>query len=99
MPAVGPRYDARRKRVRVAVFITAGAIMASSALGGTRFSGWRWLPRALDITLIIVFCAVSVNSGGSPRGRRGVSGLGGHDPALGGRPAGQAGAGWLWCRG
>lgn len=44
MPAIDPRYDACRKRARVAMFITAGAIMASSALGGTRFSGWRWAP-------------------------------------------------------
>lgn len=83
MPAIDPRYDARRKRARVAVFITAGAITVSSALEGTRFSGWRWLPWALGITLIIVFCAVSMNSGG-PRGRRQMSGLGGRDPALDG---------------
>jgi hypothetical protein len=93
MPAIDPRYDARRKRARVAVFITAGAIVASSALGGTRFGGWRWLPWALGITLIIVFCAVSMNSGGSPRGRRGMSGmsgLGGRDLALGSRLDGLA---------
>ena len=90
MPAIDPRYDARRKRARVAVFITAGAVVASSALGVTRFSGWRWLPWALGITLIIVFCAVSMNSGGSPRGRRGMSGLGGRDLALGGRLDGLA---------
>jgi hypothetical protein len=27
MPAIDPRYDARKKRARVAMFITAGAIM------------------------------------------------------------------------
>jgi len=41
MPAIDPRSDARRKRARVAMFINAGAIMASSALAETRFSGWR----------------------------------------------------------
>jgi hypothetical protein len=90
MPAIDPRYDARRNRARVAVFITAGTITVSSALDGTRFSGWRWLPSALGITLIIVFCAVSMNSRGGQRGRREMSGLGGRDPALGGRLDGQA---------
>ena len=90
MPAIDPRYDARRNRARVAVFITAGTITVSSALDGTRFSGWRWLPSALGITLIIVFCAVSMNSGGGRRGRREMSGLGGRDPALGGRLDGRA---------
>ena len=48
---------------------------------------------ALGITLIIVFCAVSMNSGGSSRGRRGMSGmsgLGGRDLTLGGRLDGLA---------
>ena len=83
MPAIDPRYDARRKRARVAVFITAGTIAVSSALDGTRFSGWRWPLWTLGITLIIVFCAVSMNSGGGPRGRREMGRLGGRDPALG----------------
>jgi hypothetical protein len=87
MPAIDPRYDARRNRARVAVFITAGTITVSSALDGTRFSGWRWLPWVLGITLIIVFCAVSMNSGGGPRGRREMSGPGGRDPALDGQAA------------
>ena len=85
MPAIDPRYDARRKRARVAMFITAGAIMASSALGGTRFSGWRWAPWVLGLTLIIVVTAISMNSGGGPRGRRGISGLSGRDRAAGDR--------------
>ncbi len=67
------------------MFITAGAIMASSALGGTRFSGWRWAPWVLGLTLIIVFTAISMNSGGCPRGRRGISGLSGRDRAAGDR--------------
>ena len=62
MPAIDPRYDARRKRARVAMFINAGAIVASTALGGTRFSGWRWVPWVLGVTLIIVFTAISMNS-------------------------------------
>jgi len=83
MPAIDPRYDARKKRARVAVFITAGAIAASSALVGTRFSGWRRLPWALGIALIVTFCAISMNYGGGPRGRRGTaSGLSGRDQAL-----------------
>ena len=85
MPAIDPRYDARRKRARVAMFITAGAIMASSALGGTRFGGWRWAPWVLGLALIIVFTAISMNSGGGPRGRRGISGLSGRDRAAGDR--------------
>jgi hypothetical protein len=44
MPAIDSRCDARRKRARVAVFITAGTITVSSALDGTRLVGWRWLP-------------------------------------------------------
>jgi len=85
MPAIDPRYDARRKRARVAVFITAGAITASSALDGTRFSGWRWAPWVLGLTLIIVLTAISMNPGGGPRGRRGMSGLSGRDRAAGDR--------------
>ncbi len=83
MPAIDPRYDARRKRARVAMFINAGAIVASTALGGTRFSGWRWAPWVLGVTLIIVFTAISMNSGSGPRGRRGISGLSGRDRAVG----------------
>ena len=75
MPAIDPRYDARRKRARVAMFIAAGTTIASSALDGTRFVGWRWALWALGLTLIIVFTAISMNSGGGPRGRRGISGL------------------------
>jgi hypothetical protein len=77
MPAIDSRCDARRKRARVAVFITAGTITVSSALDGTRLVGWRWLPSVLGLTLIIAFCAVSMNSGGGPSGRREMSGLGG----------------------
>ena len=83
MPAIDPRYDARRKRARVAIFINAGAIVASTALGGTRFSGWRWAPWVLGLALIVVFTAVSMNSRSGPRGRRGISGLSGHDRAVG----------------
>jgi hypothetical protein len=90
MPAIDPRYDARRNRARVAVFVTAGTITVSSALDGTRFSGWRWLPSVLGVTLIVVFCAVSMNSGGGRRGHREMSGPGGRDPALGGRLDGRA---------
>ena len=85
MPAIDPRYDARRKRARIAMFITAGAIMASSALGGTRFSGWQWAPWVLGLTLIIVFTAISMNSGADPRGRSGISGVSGRDRAAGDR--------------
>ena len=85
MPAIDPRYDARRKRARVAIFINAGAIVASTALGGTRFRGWLWAPWVLGLTLIIVFTAISMNSGGGPRGRRGISGLSGRDRAAGDR--------------
>ena len=85
MPAIDPRYDVRRKRARVAMFIAAGATVASSVLDGTRFSGWRWAPWVLGITLIIVFTAISMNSGGGPRGRSGISGLGGRDRAAGDR--------------
>ena len=83
MPAIDPRYDARRKRARVAIFINAGAIVASTALGGTRFSGWLWAPWVLGLTLIIVFTAISMNSRGGPRGRRGIGGLSGRDRAAG----------------
>jgi hypothetical protein len=83
MPAIDPRYDARRKRARVAMFINAGAIVASTALGGTRFSGWRWAPWVIGVTLIIVFTAISMNSRSGPRGRRGISGLSGRDRAVG----------------
>ena len=102
MPAIDPRYDARRKRARVAVFITAGAIVASSALGVTRFSGWRWLPWALGISLIIVFCAVSMNSGGSPRGRRGSAGSAVVTSLWAAAWTAwwrTGGTGWSWCRG
>jgi hypothetical protein len=85
MPTIDPRYDARRKRARVAMFIAAGATIASTALDGTRFSGWRWAPWVLGLTLIIVFTAISMNSGGGPRGRRGISGLIGRDRAVGDR--------------
>jgi hypothetical protein len=85
MPAIDPRYDARRKRARVAMFIAAGTTIASSALDGTRFVGWRWALWALGLTLIIVFTAISMNSGGGPRGRRGISGLSGRDRAAGDR--------------
>jgi len=71
MPAIDPRYDARKKRARVAMFITAGAIVVSSALDGTRFSGWRWVTWVLGLTLIIVFCAISMNASGGLRGSLG----------------------------
>jgi hypothetical protein len=86
MPAIDPRYDARKKRVRVAQVITTGAIVASSVLDGTRFSGWEWVPWVLGLTLIIIFTAISMNSAGGPRGRRGINGLGAHGRACG-RPA------------
>jgi hypothetical protein len=94
MPAIDPRYDARRKRARVAMFINAGAIVASTALGGTRFSGWRWAPWVLGVTLIIVFTAISMNSGGGLGGRRGGSGLSGRDQAAGDRFDGLAAHRW-----
>jgi hypothetical protein len=77
MPAIDPRYDARKKRVRVAMFIAAGATVVSSALGGTRFRGWQWVPWVLGLSLIIVFCVISMNSGGGLRARRGMSGMSG----------------------
>lgn len=83
MPAVDPRRDARRKRARVAMFITAGAVVASSALDGTRFSGWQWAPWVLGIALIIVFTAISMKSGGGLRGRAGIGGFSGRDQAAG----------------
>lgn len=67
MPAIDPRYDARKKRARVAMIIMAGAIVVSSVLGGTRFSGWQWEPWMLALSLIIIFCAISLNSGGGLR--------------------------------
>lgn len=76
------------------MFITAGATIASSALGGTRFSGWRWAPWILGLTLIIVFTAISMNSGGGPRGRLGISGLSGRGRAAGDRCDGLAGRRW-----
>ena len=85
MPPIDSRYDARKKRARVAMFINGGAIVASSALGGTRFSGWRWAPWILALTLIIVFTAISMNSGGGLRGRPGIRGLSGRDRAAGDR--------------
>jgi hypothetical protein len=85
MPAIDPRYDARKRRARVAMFISAGATVVSSALDGTRFSGWRWAPFVFGITLIIVFCAISMNSGGGVRGRREMSGLGGRGRVAGDR--------------
>jgi hypothetical protein len=94
MPAIDPRYDARRKRARVAMFIAAVATVASSVLDGTRFSGWRWAPWALGLTLIIVFTAISMNSGGGPHGRRGISGLSGRDRAAGDRSDGLVAHRW-----
>jgi len=86
MPAIDPRYDARKKRARVAMFITAGATVASSALDGTRLSGWQWAPWVLGLCLIIAFCAISMNSGGGLRTRRGMSGMSGM--------SGLSGRGW-----
>ena len=44
MPGIDPRSEARKKRARIGAFITAGAAVASSALSGTRFSAWEWVP-------------------------------------------------------
>jgi hypothetical protein len=94
MPAIDPRHVARRKRARVAMFITAGATMASTALGGTRFSGWQWTPWVLGLTLIIVFTAIAMNSGGGRRGRRRISGLSGRDRTAGDRFGGLVAHRW-----
>ncbi|MGH3150492.1 MAG: hypothetical protein ACRDOB_07165 [Streptosporangiaceae bacterium] len=59
------------------MFITASATVVSSVLDGTRFSGWQWAPWVLGLTLILVFTAISMNSGGGLRGRRGMSGISG----------------------
>jgi len=97
MPAIDPRYDARKKRARVAMFIGAGATVVSSALSGTRFSGWQWAPWVLGISLIIVFYAISMNSREGLRMRRGTSGttgLGGRGRGAGDRPDGVAAYRW-----
>lgn len=94
MPAIDPRYDARKKRARIAMFINASAIVVSTALGGTRFSGWRWVPWVLGLTLILVFTAISMNSGGGLRGRRGISGLTGRGQAAGDRLDGMVAHRW-----
>ena len=75
MPAIDPRYDARRKRVRVAMFITAGAIMALLGTGRNAFQRLATgTVELLGLTLIIVFTAISMNSGGGracpPRDQR-----------------------------
>jgi len=100
MPAIDPRYDARKKRARVAIFIAAGATVVSTTLSGTRFSGWIWVPWVLGIGLIIVFSAISMHSGGGLRARRGTSGtsgtsgLGGRDRGAGDRPDGLTAYRW-----
>jgi hypothetical protein len=97
MPAIDPRYDARKKRVRVAMFIAAGATVVSSALDGTRFRGWQWAPWALGISLIIAYCAISMNFGRGLRARRGTSGmigLSGRDRGAGDGPDGMVTCRW-----
>lgn len=96
IPAIDPRYDARKKRARVAMFISAGATVVSSALSGTRFSGWQWVPWVLGLSLIIVFCAISMNSGGlrTRRAISGMSGLSGRGRGAGEQSDGRAAHRW-----
>lgn len=96
MPGIDPREDARKKRVRTAVIITAIAATASAALSGTRFSAWQWLPWILGLILIIVATTIAMAASGyRPGGGRGgrggsVSGRGRHDD----EPAGPATRRW-----
>jgi hypothetical protein len=94
MPFIDPREEARKKRVRVAVVITACAAMASAVLSGTRFNAWQWAPWVLGIIAIAVFTAIAMAAnGGRPAGR-------GRDRVIGGRgrdddgPAGAAAHQW-----
>jgi hypothetical protein len=94
MPGIDPRSQARKKRARIGAFITAGAAMASSALSGTRFSPWEWVPWVLGLTVITVFTAIAMAaSGGRPGGRERDSGLSGRGRDDDG-PAGTAAHRW-----
>lgn len=71
MPSIDPREEARKKRMRVAVCITACAATASAAVSGSRFSGWAWVPWAVGILVISVVTTIAMAGTGSLPGGRG----------------------------
>jgi hypothetical protein len=76
-PSVDPQVQARQVRARIAVFITVGAVAASSALSGAGFGAWRWVPWVLGFILIIFFTATAMAASSDRPGGRGI-GLGWH---------------------
>jgi hypothetical protein len=79
MPNIDPRVEARKKRARVVVFISACAATASAAVSGSRFNAWHWLPWIVGMAAIIIFTAISMAASGYRFGGRGRgSGLSAH---------------------